>query len=55
MSSPRIVPLPVENSLTPTAEQRRVYVRLASHDGQSDLVALTASGRSLAQGGAGGG
>jgi prepilin-type N-terminal cleavage/methylation domain-containing protein len=47
--------VPVENSLTPSAEQRRVYVRLASPDGQSDLVALAASGRSIAQGGAGGG
>jgi prepilin-type N-terminal cleavage/methylation domain-containing protein len=47
--------VPVENSLTPTAEQRRVYVRLASADGQSDLVALAASGRSIAQGGNGGG
>ncbi|MDB5452844.1 MAG: hypothetical protein JWO33_1422 [Caulobacteraceae bacterium] len=46
--------VPVENSVNPTAELRRVYVRLASTDGQSDLVALAASGRSLAFGGGGG-
>jgi len=38
---------PVDAALNPSAELRRVYVRLASADGQADLVALTTSGRNL--------
>jgi prepilin-type N-terminal cleavage/methylation domain-containing protein len=40
---------PVENAFNPSAELRRVYVRLASTDGAADLVALTTSGRNLNQ------
>jgi type II secretory pathway pseudopilin PulG len=40
---------PVENALNPSAELRRVYVRLASTDGAADLVALTTSGRDINQ------
>jgi prepilin-type N-terminal cleavage/methylation domain-containing protein len=42
---------PVENSLDPGAEQRRVYVRLATSDGKSELIAMTASGRNINQAG----
>jgi hypothetical protein len=40
---------PVEASLNPSVELRRVYVRLASSDGAADLVALTTSGRNINQ------
>jgi hypothetical protein len=38
---------PVAASAEPSAELRRVYVRLASDDGLADLVALTTSGRAI--------
>ena len=38
---------PVEASADPSAELRRVYVRLASDDGVADLIALTTSGRAI--------
>jgi hypothetical protein len=38
---------PVQAAAEPSAELRRVYVRLASDDGVADLVALTTSGRAI--------
>lgn len=44
---------PVENSANPSADLRRVYVKLASADGQGDLLALTATDRTINQAGGG--
>lgn len=40
---------PVPDSLTPDAELRKVYVRIASQDGQNQVIALATSGRALPQ------
>jgi hypothetical protein len=39
----------VDAAAVPDAEQREVYVRIASHDGASQLVELIQSGRPIAQ------
>ena len=39
----------VDAAATPDAEQRRVYIRIASADGAHQIVALTQSGRPIAQ------
>ena len=44
---------PVENSSNPSAELRRVYVRLVTSDGKGELIALTTSGRNVNQAGGG--
>lgn len=40
---------PVPDSLTPDAELRKVYIRIASKDGQNQVIALATSGRALPQ------
>ena len=46
---------PVTDAATPTAEQRKVYVRAATDDGVADLVEIAQSGRAVAQGQTNGG